>query len=104
MTYSLGTVLVLAALAGSIAVFAERRDRWLAVLALVISGVQALIAFGLVAIQVKNLHLALVLGLSLVVVGVLEWARSGAKLATTGATTVTLVGALQVLMHLRVLG
>jgi len=104
MHASLGTVLIVIAVIGALALVLEHRDRAVAVVALLAAGVEALIAFGVMSVSVKGLSLGLVLAGILAVCGAICWARSTGKTAVTAATLVTTVGALQVLFSLRVVG
>jgi hypothetical protein len=96
-------VLVLLALAGSIAALLQHRERIFPALAVLASGLETLIVFGLLQMKIKALPLTLVLAGLLLVAGVIVWWRSSAKWATTGATVASTVGLVQVLGALKVL-
>lgn len=70
--------------------------------ALVASGLELLMAHGIVHLHVKGTSLTLVLGGVIAVAGALLYAKSSEKLAVTAATILTMVGAIQVLsvLHL----
>ncbi len=93
---SLHIALALSALAASVALFLSQASRVLALVALVASGVEVAMAFGILHLSVAHLPLGVVLGLALAIPGVLAWLRSSAKTATSAAVIVAFVGALQV--------
>ena len=97
---SLHLALAVSALAASFALFFSAGSRALATIALVASGLEVAMAFGLLHLSVARLPLGLVLGIALVVPGVLAWLRSSAKAATSAAAIIALVGGLQVLSGL----
>lgn len=80
---------------------AQHRPIGFPVVALVVSGVEALSAFHLVHVSVARVPLPLVLGVGLVVAGVAVYLRAGSKALISAATVVTLVGGLQVFLALR---
>lgn len=94
------TVLVLAALAASILLFLQVRPRLLPIIALAASGVEAVIAFNVIRLDLKGVPLALILGAALAASGALLFLRVSNKRLVAAATTVTLVGGLQVLAAL----
>jgi hypothetical protein len=97
---SLPNLLVLVALGGAVLTLVYGKGRLLPIIALCIAGVLALLAFRVISLDLKGVPLGLLLGGGLAVVGGIIWFRSGAKLAVTGASLVTLVGALLVFTSL----
>jgi hypothetical protein len=97
---SIGTVLVLVALAASILLVLQSQSRLFPVIAVVASGIEALFVFKLITVRVKGLDIWLVLGIAMVVAGTLCWLKSSGRNEVTAATVVTFVGAIQVLQVL----
>lgn len=91
------TLLVLAALAASIFLFLQTRPRLLPGIALGVSGFEAALAFKLFRPGIAGMVIELAPGAALAVVGSLLFLRVSNKRLVAAATTVTLVGALQVL-------
>ena len=98
----MATAFAIAALVGSI-VLLQHSTRFYAIVAIVVSGLEVALAFGVVSLHIKGLSLVLVLGAVLAVVGVLMYLKASAKTQIAAATVVTLVGVLQVLQELKVL-
>lgn len=97
---TLHTALAVAALAASIILFMAHASRGLALVALVASGLEVLMAFGYLALHVSGVSLQLVFGLLIAIPAVLIWLRVSAKSAVSAASILALVGALQVLLPL----
>jgi hypothetical protein len=97
-------LLALAALAASVLLLVQSRARLLPLVALGASGVQVLLGFGVLRLDLRGVPLGLVLSSALAVAGVLLYLRAGGKPATAASTAVALVGAVQVLAALRLLG
>jgi hypothetical protein len=97
------TALVVVALVSSITLMLEQSGRTVALVAVIASGVEALLAFGLMSLSVAKFRIDVVLPALLAISGAIAWARSSAKHAVTAATLVTAVGALQLLGALHVL-
>lgn len=91
----LWNVLIAIALIGSIILVIDARQRLYALVALIASGLEALIAADMVTFGVKGISLGLILGGVLAVAGALCYWRATAKHAIAAATLVTAVGALQ---------
>jgi len=101
MHVQLATVLILTALLASLVLAVEHRDRVVAGVAVLASGLEALIAFDVVSVSVRGLSLGLVLAVALTLAGAILWSRSAGKGAVTAATVVTVMGGLQVFLVLR---
>ena len=103
MAVTISSLLVLATLASSIVAMVQHKERLFPALALAASGIEALQVFGVLHVWVKAVPLAVLLGGLLLVSGCVIWARtSGSKLVASGATFISLTGAVQLLLALRV--
>lgn len=95
------TALAVAALAASIMLFLGHASRGLAVIALVASGLEVLMAFGWLVLNFRtSLPLQLVFGALIAIPAALIWLRVSAKTAVSAATVLALVGVLQVWLAL----
>jgi hypothetical protein len=97
---NVATVLVFAALSASILLFLRTRPRLVPIVALVASGVQALMALRVVQLGGTGLPLPLILGGALAASGVLLYLRVSGKPLVAAATVVAMVGAIEVLSAL----
>jgi len=89
-------VLIIAALASSLLLVFQLKQRLFPIVAAVASGVEAVLAFHILKFSLKGINLGLVLGGVLAVVGALIWAKASGKTHVTAATIIALVGAIQV--------
>jgi hypothetical protein len=95
------TALAVAALAAAVVLFLARASRPLVAVALVASGVEVLMAFGLLRLHLSlEVPLQLVLGALIAVPALLVWLRVTAKTAISAATVLAFVGVLQVTLAL----
>ena len=93
--------LAVAALAASIMLFLAPASRALAIIALVASGIEVLMVFGLLVLNVRtSVPLQLVLGSLIAIPAVLIWLRASAKTGVSAATVLAFVGVLQVWLAL----
>jgi hypothetical protein len=90
------TLLPCLAVVASLILLVQHRPVGFAVVAAVASGLEALMAFGFLHMSVARVPLGLVLGAVLVVAGVAIYVKGVPKMVIAAATTVILVGALQV--------
>jgi hypothetical protein len=97
------TALVVVALASSIMLMLETSSRTVALVAVIASGVEALLVFGLMSLSLAKFRIDVILPALLAVSGAIAWARTSSKHAITAGTLVTAVGALQLLGALHVL-
>jgi hypothetical protein len=104
MAFSTQTALVLAAVGGSVVALVQHRERLFPVLALVASGLAALMLLGVVNLSVKGFPIMAILGGLMLVTGGVIWARGAGKWVITGATVIALVGLLEILRFLNVMG
>ncbi|MBF5044927.1 hypothetical protein FGE12_21175 [Aggregicoccus sp. 17bor-14] len=98
--------LAIAALAAAASVFLlfQFSDRLLPGIAVVVSAVELLLRLDILRLDLRGVSLGLVLGAALAVVGAVMYFRVSSKAAVTAATCVLLVGALQLLGALRLVG
>lgn len=97
---TLHVALAVSALAASAALFLAGHSRALAAIALLASGLEVAMAFGVLRLSVAGLPLGLALGLALAVPGLLAWLRASAKSAVSAAAIVSFAGALQIFVAL----
>ncbi len=95
MHFGLGHSLVAIAVVASIWLVLQGGDRLFPVLALVASGVEALIGFGIISLSVAKYRIDVILPALLVVAAVMCWTRATVKGTITAATAAGLVGAVQ---------
>jgi hypothetical protein len=93
-------VLSIAALAASVLLLVTPHARIPAVFAALASGLEVLMAAGVIRVAVSGVPLILVLGAVILVAGVVAYLRVTAKGAVSAATVATLVGLAQVLRSL----
>jgi hypothetical protein len=93
------------ALVCSLVLLFQHRARLFPVIALVTSGLELLMAMGIVHVNLGGVPLVLVFGAALAVAGIAIYIKASAKHVVSAATVLTLVGLLQVAgaLHLRVL-
>jgi hypothetical protein len=93
----LPNLIALAALASSLLLLFQLRERVFPITAVVASGLEVLFGFNVVHFSIHGLNLVLVLGAALAVAGVFLWLRTRSKHHTTASTVIAFVGAMQVL-------
>jgi hypothetical protein len=98
---TLVVALVTLALVASLILVFQFRPVGAPILALACSGLEALQTFRIVHISITRVPLGLVFAGGLLLAGAYVHYRSATKLMVTAATTVALVGALQLFMALR---
>jgi len=103
MHISFGHALVVSALVASVVLLLHRDDRLFPALALVASGLQALMVFHVIELSSGKLRIDVILPALLAVAGGVCWAKDDTKPTITAATVATLVGALQLLLALSVM-
>jgi hypothetical protein len=92
--------LVVSALVASIALLLHREDRLFPVLALVASGLEALMVFQVISLSSGKFRIDVILAGLLALAGGVSWAKEQGKVTVTAATVATLVGVLQLLIAL----
>src|SRR5512139_3363184 len=102
MQIAFGTALVVIALASSILLLMQMTDRMLPTVAAIAAGIEALLVFGLMSLSLAKFRIDVILPAVLVVAGGICWGKVSTKHTVTAATLVTVVGALQLLLALRV--
>ena len=97
---TLHVALAVAALLASAALFFSAQSRALSAVALLASGLEVAMAFGVLRVAVAGIPLGLALGLALALPGLLAWLRVSTKTAVSAAAIVAFAGVLQVVVAL----
>jgi hypothetical protein len=95
--------LSIVAVVASVILLLHFHNKLLPIIALVASGLEALVGFGVVHLSLSGVSLRLILGGALAVASALMFVRVSGKTAAASSTCGVLVGCLQVLVELRVL-
>jgi hypothetical protein len=95
--------LALVALVASTVLLVQLRGGAWPIVAAVVSGVETLLAFGVVRINFHHLPLALIFGGVLALIGIVLYVKVANKHSVAAATVLVLVGAIQLLHSLHVL-
>lgn len=101
MHIDFGTALILATLCAALVLVFHRSDRMFPTIAVIAAGIQTLMAFGVLTLALAKFRVDVILPALLVISGGVCWSKSATKTAITAATIVTLVGAMQLLLALR---
>jgi hypothetical protein len=104
MHFSFPHLLVMSAVVGSVILVLHRGDRLLPVVAVVSSGLMALIQFGVVSFSVARYRIDVILPAIFGVAGAICWARSETKPTITASVVVLFAAAIQVLGGLGIIG
>lgn len=94
---SIPSLLVLAGLTASVVALAVSAQRVVPIVAVLATGLEALLRFGIVHLDVANLPLGVILGTVVAVSGAVIWVRAAGKTLVSAASVVTLVGVVQLL-------
>ncbi len=94
---TIATLLVLTAVLGSVVLVAQSASRTFPLIALVASGLEALLALRVVNVSVSGINILFILALAVLVGGGASWMHATGKSTVTAATAVAMVGAVQVL-------
>ncbi len=103
MHFGLAHSLVITAVVASIWLLMQGGDRLWPMLATVASGLEALRVFDIISISSGKFRIDVILAGVLTVAAVVCWIRSTTKPAITAATAAALVGAVELLMELKML-
>jgi hypothetical protein len=97
------TALIVAALVAAAYLLFGKVDRLWPMVAVIVAGLEALIAFKILTMSLKTFRIDLALAAALCVAGAVAWHKSSTKGAVSAAAAVTLIGLLQLLTALHVL-
>lgn len=100
---SLSTGLAIAALIASV-ILLRFRQRHFPIIAIIASGLEVAMAFGLVRFSMTGVPLMLVLGAVLTAMGVIVFMKVTNKLMLAASTVLTLIGVIQSLVALGAIG
>jgi hypothetical protein len=104
MDFNFATVLIIVTFVSSLYLLTQNSDRMWPTLATIASGVELLLSMGIMSLSLARFRVDVILPALLVVAGVICWMKVSTKGTITAATTITLVGAIQLLLALRILG
>ena len=96
------TALIVVAFASSIMLLMQS-ERTVSLVAVFASGIETLLAFGVMSLSLARFRVDVVLPALLAIAGVVAWARASSKHVITAAALVACVGTLQLLQALRIL-
>ena len=96
---SIASLLVLVAVAASVALIAQESARLFPAFALVASGLEALIAFRLINFSARSVNIWLILAILLAVAGVACWTKASSKTSVSAATAIILIACIQLTSH-----
>lgn len=97
---TLAQLLIVAAVVASVLLLTRSSMLLWPAIAVVASGIEALLAFGVVSLSVSGVNLGFVLAAALTVAGGGAWMREHGKPSVTAATVLVLVGATQLAGYL----
>ena len=101
MHFDFPTVLILSTFLASIVLLLQNSERIFPTVAVVASGIQALMMFGILTLTLAKFRVDVILPALLVVAGVICWGKFSTKAGITAATVVAFSGAMQLLLVLR---
>jgi len=102
MHFAFHHALVVAAVVGSVVLALHRGDRLWPVVAVVASGIDALITFDVMTLSLARYRIDVILPAALIIAAAICWARSSTKPTTTASAVVLLAAAIQLLFAIGV--
>ncbi len=104
MHIELATLVIASALISSLVLLLNRGDKILPVVAVIATGIEAAMHFGLLQLAFAKFRIDVILPALIVVAGGVCWARATTKGPITAATVLFAVGTIQLLGSLHLLG
>jgi hypothetical protein len=95
MHFNLATVLIITTFCCSIYLLLNKSDRMFPTRAVIASGVELLLAFGVMSLTLAKFRIDVILPGVLLVAGALCWSKASSKSTITAATVVSLVAIIQ---------
>src|SRR5262245_60304136 len=102
MHFNMSTVMIVAAFAAAVFLLLNRTDRLFPMIAVIAAGIELLLALGIMSLSLSKYRIDVILPALLVVSGIIIWSRSSEKGSITAATTLSVIGAMQLLLALRI--
>ena len=103
MHFNMPTVLVITTFCAALYLLLNKSDRMFPTLAVIASGVQLLMLFGLMSLTLAKYRIDVILPVLLLVAGIVCWFRVSTKGTTTASTLITLIATMELLGALRIL-
>jgi hypothetical protein len=103
MSFNMATILVITTFCASLFLLTNKSDRMWPTLAVIASGVQLLLVFGLMSLTLTKFRIDVILPAILVVAGVVCWMKSSEKGAITAATMIGLIAGMELIGALHIL-
>lgn len=102
MSYS--TLPIAATTLASLYLLLQSPDRKFATIAFIVSLVELLLVLKVMSFSIARFRIDVILAATLTVAGCASWGKSGSKGQVTAATTVGLIGLMQLVLALRLFG
>ena len=103
MHFNMPTVMVITTFCAALYLLMNKSVRMWPMLAVIASGVQLLMVFGLMSLTLAKFRIDVIIPALLVVAGVICWMKVSAKGTITAATLIMLIAAVELLGALRIL-
>jgi hypothetical protein len=104
MHFNMPTVLVVTTFCAALYLLLNKSDRMFPTIAVLASGVQLLMLFGLMSLTLAKFRIDVILPALLVVAGIVCWMKVSTKGTITAATLIMLIATIELLGALRLLG
>jgi hypothetical protein len=101
MHMEFGTVLIVTTVLASLVLLGQKSDRMFPMIAVVAAALQALMVFGVLTLTLAKFRVDVILPGLLVLAGAVCWSRASTKTSITAGTLVTTIGAIELLLALR---
>jgi len=101
MHFSNATVLIIVAALASLYLLFNNSERMFPTIAVIASGIELLLAFGLMSLSVAKFRIDVILPALLVICGAFTWSKSAEKSSVTAASVVVVIGLVQLLNALK---
>lgn len=101
MHFTNATVLIIVVALASLYLLFNNSERMFPTIAVIASGIELLLAFGLMSLSVAKFRIDVILPALLLICGVFCWSKSQEKSSITAASVVTLIAIIQLLNALK---
>jgi hypothetical protein len=103
MHFNMPTVMVITTFCAALYLLLNKSDRMFPTLAVIASGLQLLMLFGIMSLTLNRYRIDVILPAILLIAGIVCWLRSDGKGTTTAATLVSVIATVELFGALRIL-